>query len=626
MFNTTLTPARQTAGINRPITILIVDDNLLQLKYLASLLSNQGYNLALARSGFSALTQAAKLMPDLILLDVMMPGMNGFEVCQQLRMDPVLAETPIIMVTALDDRESRLQGIEAGADDFIVKPFDHLILSARIRTLTRLNQQRQLRQFELEEALKKLRRSEEKFSNLFHYSNDAIFIYDLEGHILDINQKVLAQFGYTREDILSRQIRELNPPDALATVNDAFEKIIHDGYIKFEIDFVRRNGERFPTEVSASLFEISAQPVIQGIVRDITERKQAELRLSSVLDTVGEGIITIDTSSTIIMVNREVQHIFGYEQQELIGQPLPLLMPKKEGEAHQLGMKRYLQSQIAQILGQRVEVEGQRKDGSIFPLEICVKETKIGERLLFTAAVRDITERHQLNQMRDNFVSTVSHELRTPLASIMGFIETILGERPGPLTRIQRRFLQNSYNSSERLLKLIEELLTVSLIQQGTLRLHKQPFCPSESIQTIKEMLLPLANNKGIELLIEDSWLVGEQFTGDHHRLEQVMTNLIGNAIKFTPEHGRVCVHSYKEDNFWHFSVQDTGIGIPASDIPHLFQRFYRAGNAIEAQIQGSGIGLYVCKAIIEEHHGQIGLESEPSFGTRAWFSLPVNG
>ncbi len=624
-MNTALTPTRDISTINRPITILIVDDNLLQLKYISTLLATQGYDLAFARDGLSALEQAAELLPDLILLDVMMPGMDGFEVCQALRKDPVLAETPVIMVTALDDRKSRLQGIEAGADDFIVKPFDHLELRARIRTLTRLNRQRQWRQFQLENALENLRLSEEKFSNLFHYSNDAIFIYDLNGVILDINQKVLAQFGYTRNDILSRQIRELNPPDALVIINHAFEKIIDDGYVKFEVDFVRRNGNTFPAEVSASLFEVSGEPVIQGIVRDITERKQAELRLSSVLNTVGEGIITIDTSSKIVMLNREVQHIFGYEEQELMGQPVSILIPKTLRDAYQLQNASHLQIKISQVLGRRLELEGQRKDGSNFPLEICVTETKIGERLLFTAAVRDITERHQLNKMRENFVSTVSHELRTPLASIMGFTETILSEHPGPLTAIQRRFLKNSYRSSERLLKLIEELLTVSLIQQGTLKLHKDPFCPLESIQTVKEMLLPLANRKGIELLIENNWRTNEQFIGDYDRLEQVMINLIGNAIKFTPEQGRICVHSYKEDNNWHFNVQDTGIGIPPSDISHLFQRFYRASNATEAQIQGSGLGLYVCKAIIEEHHGQIGLESEPGFGTRAWFRLPVH-
>ncbi|MGB0388086.1 MAG: PAS domain S-box protein [Ardenticatenaceae bacterium] len=617
--------SRQKISANRPITILIVDDNRMQREYLAALLSYQGYKLVLANSGFSALTQAAELMPDLILLDVMMPGMNGFEVCQALRADPVLAETPIIMVTSLDDRTSRLRGLEAGADDFVVKPFDHLELRARISSLTRLNRQRQLRQLELEEALEELRQSEEKFSNLFHYSNDAIFIHDLEGQILDVNQKVLSQFGYTRAEILSSQIFALHPPEALQAFREAFEHIYCNGFVKFEIEFKKKNGETFPAEVSASLFEIAGKNVVQEMVRDITERKRAEQKLSSVLNTVGEGIITIDSASTIVMVNQEVQNIFGYQQEELINQKLQILMPKEYRQTHQAAMKRYLHTGIGELLGQRIEMEGLRKDGSIFPLEIHLAETKIGERLFFTAAVRDITERHELNKMRDNFVSTVSHELRTPLASVMGFTETILGERPGPLTRLQRRFLENSYKSSERLLKLIEELLTVSRIQQGSLRLHKRPFWPPEAIQNVKEMLISIANSKSVQLSLDNQWPIAEEFIGDRDRLEQVVTNLIGNAIKFTPEGQRVWVESYKTDDFWHFQVCDEGIGIPESDLPHLFERFYRASNATEAQIQGTGLGLYICKAIISEHSGQIGLDSEVGVGTTAWFRLPVS-
>lgn len=226
--------------------------------------------------------------------------------------------------------------------------------------------------------------------------------------------------------------------------------------------------------------------------------------------------------------------------------------------------------------------------------------------------------------MRDNFVSTVSHELRTPLASIMGFLETILSERPGPLTPIQQRFLQISYDSSERLRQLIEELLTVSRIQQGSLQLHKRPFSPPQAIQNIKEMLTSLAHKKAIQLSIENEWPADQKILADQQRLEQVITNLIGNAIKFTPESGQVHVHSCQENGDWQFKVTDSGIGIPQSDIPQLFQRFYRASNATAQQIQGTGLGLYVCKAIIEEHGGQIGLESELAVGTTAWFSLPT--
>jgi signal transduction histidine kinase len=208
----------------------------------------------------------------------------------------------------------------------------------------------------------------------------------------------------------------------------------------------------------------------------------------------------------------------------------------------------------------------------------------------------------------------------------MGFLETVLNGRPGPLTEIQQRFLQNSYKSSERLLKLIEELLTISRIQQGSLRLDKHPFSPAEAVQNVREMVQSLVAAKSIGLEVENQGLVEKSLVGDQDRLEQVIINLIGNALKFTPEGGQVGIYSGQVEGCWQFKVVDTGIGIPEAELPHLFQRFYRASNTTAAQIQGTGLGLYVCKAIIEGHGGQIGLESQLNRGTTAWFKVPLTG
>jgi signal transduction histidine kinase len=236
---------------------------------------------------------------------------------------------------------------------------------------------------------------------------------------------------------------------------------------------------------------------------------------------------------------------------------------------------------------------------------------------------RDITESKRLEQMKTEFIANVSHELRTPLASIMGFIETLLSGRPGPLTDVQERFLQNSFKSSERLRRLVEELLMVSRIQRGILRLERHPFLPVLAIRNVQDMVLPLASARSIVLHVHDEWPSEERFIADQDRLEQVMTNLVSNAIKFTPEGGEVWVHSQKQANDWRFEVQDQGIGIPKEDLPLLFRRFYRASNAVSAQIQGTGLGLYVCKAIIDQHGGQIGVESELDVGTNVWFVVP---
>lgn len=403
------------------------------------------------------------------------------------------------------------------------------------------------------------------------------------------------------------------------------------------LDHVRRALQGEPTalvvEVAGVSFESWYEPILDnngevlavvGVAHDVSQQRRAELTLKAVLDTVGEGIITIDADGVIVMVNQAVQHIWGYAQSELIGQKLTLLMPEKHRAGHGAGMKRYLTTGVAHVLGKRLELEGQRRDGVIFPMELHIAETKVGDRLLFTAAVRDITERYELDRMRDEFVTTVSHELRTPLASMMGFTETILGERPGPLTATQKRFLQNSYQSAQRLQRLIEELLTVSHIQQGTFTLHKEAFLPGKMLENVKSMVIPLADRKAITLVFQDDWPPRLPIVGDQNRLEQVLFNLIGNAIKFSPSTATVTVIATQTAHQWHVQVCDRGIGIPATEIPRLFTRFARASNAIDEQIPGTGLGLYVCKAIVVQHAGQIGLESNEGEGTTVWFTVPT--
>jgi signal transduction histidine kinase len=227
-------------------------------------------------------------------------------------------------------------------------------------------------------------------------------------------------------------------------------------------------------------------------------------------------------------------------------------------------------------------------------------------------------------EFREDFLEILSHELRTPLTSIMGFIETVLEGRPGPLTKMQQRFLQNSYRSSERLLRLVEDLLTVAQIQKGEFTLNKHRLSPSQVVQYVQEMAPTMVEAKSVQVEIQNEWPSGELLLGDQSRLEQAITYLIDNAIKFSGEGEKVVVHSQKKDIFWRFEVVDTGMGIPEGDLPHVFTPFYRSRNAIADQIKGSGLGLCVCKAIIEGHGGQIYLESILDKGTRVWFDIPV--
>lgn len=174
-------------------TILIADDQLSAREVLRGLLTGQDYNLIFASRGEEALTKAAELIPDLILLDVMMPGMDGFEVCQRLRADPILAEVPVIMVTSLDDQESRLRGLELGVDDFVSKPFNSAELQTRVRTIARLNRQRRQHIVELE-------RERDRTQAILEALGEAVIVVDAAGTIQYFNPAATLLTGYTFEE------------------------------------------------------------------------------------------------------------------------------------------------------------------------------------------------------------------------------------------------------------------------------------------------------------------------------------------------------------------------------------------------------------------------------------------
>lgn len=244
-------------------TILIVDDMPAMSQLIATLLSEDNYRLEFAYSGIEALEKAAALGPDLVLLDIMMPDMNGFTVCRSLRAMPRLAAVPIIMVTALDDRASRLAGLEAGADDFISKPFDPTELRARVRGVTRMNRYRLLL---AEQA---------RYEWLIKLSPDGIFIMDQVGRIRLVNPAMVRLLGAEEADVLGASIDAFIGPDYRLDFWRRFGP--NDGRLgqqRLTSGFQRRDGALFPVEITAGRFDWEGEALVQAIVRDITERQQ----------------------------------------------------------------------------------------------------------------------------------------------------------------------------------------------------------------------------------------------------------------------------------------------------------------------------------------------------------------
>ncbi len=284
------------------ISVLIVDDEPFGRETLQALLMNQGYELDVARDGTEALAKAAELVPDLILLDVMMPDLDGFEVCRRLRADPQLSQIPIIIVTALDDRDSRLQGLEAGADDFVTKPFDWVALRARVRTITRLNYHRRLRTLELQAERDRTR-------SILEALGEAVVVTDLTDTITYVNPATVTLTGFSREESLAQKTWSLWKGDQSPGVTyRLIEETVRAGQIwQGEVTNRRKDGTQYNALLTvAPLFDPQSPELPIGFVsvrRDITPLKEAQRLKDRFVSNVSHELSTPLSVITLLADN-----------------------------------------------------------------------------------------------------------------------------------------------------------------------------------------------------------------------------------------------------------------------------------------------------------------------------------
>ena len=369
--------------------------------------------------------------------------------------------------------------------------------------------------------------------------------------------------------------------------------------------------------------------VFTCVVRDISERIEAENKRKNVescnkaiLDTVVDGIITIDKFGIIETVNPATLNIFGYSQIEMVGQNIKMLMPNPYKDEHDGYLKHHHETGEKRVIGIGREVEGQRKDGSIFPLELAVNEMIINGEKHFTGIVRDITERKQADKLKEEFISTVSHELRTPLTSIRGSIGLLTGGLAGEFSDKAKQLLAIAHNNTERLLMLINDILDLSKIESGQMDFN---FKEMEVLPFLKEAIEAnhgFAGQYGVEFVLECS-VNGAMLQADANRLMQVMNNLMSNAAKFAPKGDKIKISAARHHQQIRISVTDHGSGIPKALEGRIFDKFTQADSSDTRQVGGTGLGLNITKAMVEKHNGRISFVSELGVGTTFYFDLP---
>jgi protein-histidine pros-kinase len=366
------------------------------------------------------------------------------------------------------------------------------------------------------------------------------------------------------------------------------------------------------------------------------ERQRLERRFAMLLESAPDAILIVDPQGKIALANAEASRLFGYAREEFSGLSAEMLMPEQRRAAHVAHREAFQAVPRARAMGASLNLSALRKDGSEIPVEISLSPVSSDEGLWVVIAVRDLSERvHRQQLERQNervlessrivrtFLANMSHELRTPLNAIIGFSELLYDQEVGPLSSAQRDFVGDILSSANHLLELINEMLDLARIEAGKLEFQPSTFPVGKLMVEVRDSMRVLAAQKKLELLLEVEAELGP-VTVDPLRLKQVLLNYVANAVKFTPEGGRVVVRARGEGaDAFRVEVEDTGPGIPEDQIPRLFVEFQQLESGSRRAQQGTGLGLALSKRLVEAQGGKVGVRSAVGHGSTFFAVLP---
>jgi PAS domain S-box-containing protein len=349
------------------------------------------------------------------------------------------------------------------------------------------------------------------------------------------------------------------------------------------------------------------------------ELAERDLLLSSIVDGAPDGIITL-IEGAISSANHAAHEMFGFDHGELIGLNAEDVMPGMLLRLAENAMSNDLEKE--ENSNNRFELQAQKKNGDILPIEASISVFTIGDTLHLTVIIRDITERKEIEKRVSEFYSMVSHELRTPLTSIKGSLGLMEGGLAGELSPMARKLVSVGHTEVDRLIRLINDMLDIRKIQAGRIDLKMTTLKASQLVADAVEVIAPIASASNIKIITHCD--ENTTFFGDRDRLLQVMTNILSNAIKYSNTDDSVVVAVEGFDDKTRCAVTDNGPGIPLDKRGELFVPFHQLESVDVRPHGGTGLGLAISKAIVTHHGGTIGVDSNEGHGATFWFEIPT--
>ncbi|MEN9562879.1 MAG: hypothetical protein RIR73_1123 [Chloroflexota bacterium] len=628
--------------VKRKFKILVADDVLDNVTLLTRYLEYEGYDQVIARDGQETLNKVHDELPDIILLDVNMPKKDGFTVLEEIRKDPAVSHIPVIILTAarLDPSDVR-SGLNLGADDYVTKPFDRHELMARIRTKLRVKEaedvtRRRNRELNLLPEIGKQLSARLDIKDLADVllKRTAETLGAIQGnmYILNENEKdvrekyevVLSPSGaaenLTPSAMLIQHVKgtsqglviedALNDPlwqvDAGSTIRSALvvpvlgrRSLLGLILLTHEQECYFNNDHLLLLQAIASQAAIAIENAqLYSVV--IQEQK----KVAAILRHAAEAMLLFDAQGNLTLLNPAGEQLFT-ERSVKINQPLPA------NSGYETFITLLEEARLSHMSNSGEVVWPDKRTFTAFIAPIEDGGT--------VAILHDVSRFKDLDRIKNEFIATASHDLKNPLTSIGGYAQ-LLGHA-GPLNDDQKDFVERIKHSVKNMSELVQNMMSLAQSDLETI----QKYEPVELKTVLQEMETEFGMQAKAKLqsLIVTLPEGSIQLSGDPLQLRQALRNLISNSIKYTPQGGEIRVKTGVKPGQITIHIEDNGYGIPAADLPFIFNRFYRVRSGKASEMEGNGLGLAIVKSVIEQHGGEISVESQFGEGTRFKITLP---